>query len=123
MEHYTTQIIVNGEFRTILIYKSETPIIFEDYSRHSFTINRKDSTLQIVYITNSEPYREVIPEESDSGSYYFYWFLVERIDTTEIIVDSEQVNQLKEEFTNKDLDNKMAIAEVYEMLLSGGVNA
>lgn len=85
MEHYTAQIIVNGEFRTMLIYKSETPVKFEDPSRHSFTIPGDNSTIQVVYITDPGPYRTVTPEESDSGPYYFYWFLVQRVDTTELV--------------------------------------
>ena len=89
MEHYTAQITVNSEFRTMLIYKSESPIEFEDPSRHSFTIPGEGSTLQVVYITNPEPYRTVTPEESDSGPYYFYWFLVQRIDTTELVAGGD----------------------------------
>lgn len=123
MEHYTAQIIVNGEFRTMLIYRSETPMVFDDPGRHSFMATGESSTTQTVYITNPEPYREITPEESDSGPYYFYWFLVERVDTTELVIDSTELEAMKTEFTNKDLDNKMAIAEVYEMLLSGGINA
>lgn len=85
MEHYTAQIVVNGEFRTMLIYRSETPMVFDDPGRHSFMATAESSTTQTVYITNPEPYREITPEESDSGPYYFYWFLVERVDTTELV--------------------------------------
>ena len=85
MEHYTAQIVVNREFRTMLIYRSETPVEFEDPSRHSFTVPGESSTTQVVYTTNPEPYRTITPEESDSGPYYFYWFLVERVDTTELV--------------------------------------
>ena len=120
MEHYTAQIVVNGEFRTMLIYRSEVPMTFDDPGRHSFMTTGESSTTQTAYITNPEPYRTVIPEESDSGPYYFYWFLVERVDTTELVIDSTELEAMKTEFTNKDLDNKMAIAEVYEMLLGEG---
>lgn len=87
MEHYTSQIIVNGESRTILIYKSEEPMTFDTPGYHKFILDEDTGLRQIIYSTNPEPYRTITPEESDSGPYYFYWFLVNRIDTTELIIN------------------------------------
>ena len=119
MTHDVTPVIVNGELRTMLIYKSETPMTFDDPGVHRFTIEDENSMVQEAYITSPVPYQEITPEQSNSGDFYFYWFLVNRVERTTIVTNEEKIKQLEADFNSKDLDNKMALAEVYEMMLGG----
>ena len=124
MEHYTAQIIVNGEFRTMLIYKSEIPMEFETPGYHKFVEPGENSTIQRTYITGPEPYRTVTPEESDSGPYYFYWFIVDRIDTTELMIDSAELEGLKAR--QDELETAMQSSVTYGELAAAireGVNS
>lgn len=95
MEMYATPIILNGKQQTILVYKSETPMEFSDFGFHKQEQSYGNTTITTTYITEPYIYREISPEESDSGPYYFYWFLVNRIDTVETITNQEEIEALK----------------------------
>ena len=72
MEAYTVPWRVNGEPHTMLIYKSEERMDFPDPSTH---IIQGEPSVK-VYTCEPYIYREIPPEESDSGPYYYYWFLL-----------------------------------------------
>ncbi len=96
MEMYATPIILNDKQQTILIYKSETPMTFSDLGFHKQEKSYGNITTTTTYITEPYIYREISPEESDSGPYYFYWFLVNRIDTITSINNQSQIDELKD---------------------------
>ena len=124
MQYYTAQIIINNTPRTVLICKSSTPVTFDDPSYHRYVTETENQVTTTTYVT--EPY---IYRQAYESGYYYYWFILIRMETVMSVTNEEKiqtlsadVDQLETEFTNKDLDNKMAIAEVYELLL-GGINA
>lgn len=76
MEMYTTPILLNDRQQTILIYKSETPMTFSNLGFHKDVKAYGDTSITTTYITEPYIYREIPPEKSDSGPYYYYWFLL-----------------------------------------------
>ena len=95
MEMYATPILINGKQQTILVYKSETPMEFSDLGFHRQEQSYGNTNITTTYITEPYIYQEIPPEESDSGPYYFYWFLVNRIDTVTSITNQEEIEALK----------------------------
>ena len=72
MEAYTVAGGVNGEAHNMVIYQSEEKVDFPDSSTHII-----QGGLSVkVYTCEPYIYREIPPEGSDSGPYYYYWFLL-----------------------------------------------
>lgn len=121
MQYYTAQIIINNSPRTILVCKSPEPVTFSDPSYHRYVTETENQVTTSTYVT--EPY---IYRQAYDNQYYYYWFILIRMETVMSVTNEEKiqtlsadVEQLETEFATKDLDNKMAIAEVYELLLGG----
>lgn len=68
---------------------------FPDPGRHIIRKEMGDSSIVEVYSCEPYIYRQIAPDESDSGPYYFYWFLVEHVDTQTIVTNQSQLDELK----------------------------
>ena len=115
MFYYTAEITYNNSTRTMLICKSKTPVTFEDLEHHRQVSETENQVTTTTYTT--EP---VICNQAYDEPYYYYWFILKRVEAVVSVTNEEKIKKLEEDFTAKDLDNKMALAEVYEMMLSSG---
>ena len=95
METYTATTLVNGQPRAVLIYKADAPITFPHPGSHTICRDLGDATIVEAYRCEPYIYREITPEESDSGPFYFYWFLITGMDSTTVINNQSQINDLK----------------------------
>lgn len=96
MVTYTANTIVNEEFKPILVYKSESPIVFKNKSVHVIKTDLPNAILQTVYTTEPYIYRQFTPAED--GNYY-YWFIVIAAEEEEITTNVEAIEQLKTELS------------------------
>ena len=108
MEMYTTPTRINGAWREVLIYKSETPLTFESLERHTQTDEQGDKTIITTYVTEPYIYRQFEPTEKDS--HYYYWFVIKVVERETVTTNGERVADLEQQLS--DADN--AVIELYE---------
>ena len=101
---YTTPTRINGSWREVLIYKSETPLTFESLERHTQTDELGDKTVITTYVTEPYIYRQFEPTEKDS--HYYYWFIVKVVERETVTTNGERVAALEEQLaiTQEALD-------------------
>lgn len=97
MEKYVTKILINDSWKDILVYKSATPITFDDLSNHKIVLELGNETIVTTYRTEPCIYKTYEPTDSDNN--YYYWFVISTIEKDKITTYGEDVENLKNEIT------------------------
>lgn len=113
MEMYTTPTRINGEWREVLIYKSDTPLTFDSLDRHTQTDELGDKTVITTYVTEPYIYRQFEPTEKDS--HYYYWFVIKVVERETVTTNGERVTALEEQLAAANAKNA-ALAESQQFL-------
>lgn len=113
MERYTTPTRINGSWREVLIYKSDTPLTFESLERHTQTDELGDKTVITTYITEPYIYRQFEPTEKDS--HYYYWFVLKVVERETVTTNGERVAALEDKLAAANAKNA-ALAESQQFL-------
>ena len=101
MEQYTVQGMADGRQRAILVYKSGEAMAFPDPGSHTIRRELGDTTTIETYVCEPYVYREIPP--GDSEPYYYYWFLVDHVDTQTIVTNQSQIDEIKSRQEASDL--------------------
>ena len=104
---YTTPIIINGMWQTVLVYKSDAPLTFESFEKHTRTDEQGDTTTITTYITQPFIYRQFTP---DVDGKYYYWFIVRETEKQIITTNGEKIADLEAQLADAD----SAVIELYE---------
>jgi len=94
MDRYTTQIQIDGSWQKVLIYKSVTPIVFEELKRHCFIVQGEYGMDLLTYVTEPQIYRQFEPTENDN--HYYYWFIVKETEKGDFLINGERVKALED---------------------------
>lgn len=113
MERYTTPTRINGSWREVLIYKSDTPLTFESLERHTQTDEFGDKTVITTYVTEPYIYRRFEPTEKDS--HYYYWFVIKVVERETVTTNGERVAALEDKLAAANAKNA-ALAESQQFL-------
>lgn len=103
---YTTPTQINGSWREVLIYKSETPLIFDGLDRHHQSDEQGDKTVLTTYVTEPYIYREFAPTVEDN--HYYYWFIVKVVEKETVITNGDRVAALE----SQDIVLEEAMCEI-----------
>ena len=98
---YTTPTQINGAWREVLIYKSETLLTFDSFDRHHQTDEQGDKTVLTTYVTEPYIYREFAPTESDN--HYYYWFVVKVVERETVTTNGDKVAALEEQLATTQM--------------------
>lgn len=104
MKHYESRIKINGEWRTLLVVKSDIP---EDFNNSiSFEVGERT----IIY------YTEGIYRQFEKAGEYIYWFLPSYKESiiTQDATAREDISDLENQMT----DTQLALCDTYEQNLA-----
>ena len=106
MKHYESRIKINGEWRTLLVVKSDIP---EDFNNSiSFEVGERT----IIY------YTEGIYRQFEKAGEYIYWFLPSYKESiiTQDATAREDISDLENQMT----DTQLALCDTYEQNIALG---
>ena len=93
----TSMVLVNNEFRQVLIYSSETEMEFPNKNTHVVTQEFETAKHVTVYTCENAIYRTIKPTKKNPN--WTYWFLIKASQNevfeipSEIIAENEQLKQ------------------------------
>jgi len=101
MQMYTTPTQINGSWREVLIYKSETPLTFDSLDRHHQSDEQGDKTVLTTYVTEPYIYREFAPTAEDN--HYYYWFIIKVVERETVTTNGDKVAALEEQLATTQM--------------------
>lgn len=114
MFYYKSAMLINGEQKTMLVCKSLEPVEFTNLGYHK----QVSGSVSTIYTTEPYIYRNFYAD-----GYYYYWFILIRVDSTEIVVDSTELQEVKSRQDNIESEMEKSNQLSSTMLIAARVVA